>query len=71
MHMPIGCMYTWTEHVFRMPSPIWDVIPADITSRVGIDVLSFGGTKNGMMFEKLSSFSTRKSPKRYNISVSN
>ena len=24
--------------------------PRDITSRVGIDVLSFGGTKNGMMF---------------------
>lgn len=50
MPMPIGCMYTWTEHVFRMPSPIWDVIPATSPPRVGIDVLSFGGTKNGWKF---------------------
>ncbi len=50
MPMPIGCMYTWTEHVFRNAVAYLGCDPRDITSRVGIDVLSFGGTKNGMMF---------------------
>ncbi len=38
--------------------------PADITTNVGVDALSFGGTKNGMMFGEAVLFFNKQLPKQ-------
>ena len=43
-----GWRCTWTAPASRTPWPPLGLTPADITWRAGVDVLCFGGTKNGL-----------------------
>ena len=43
-------MYTWTEQIDNSPVPLLNRFPLKrLTVDCGVDILSFGGTKNGLM----------------------
>jgi threonine aldolase len=47
--MRTACWYTWTALASPTPWPRSGCSPAEITWQAGVDVLSFGATKNGAL----------------------